>query len=126
MSFAAAGRQLDFLVGSESDVRHWGPLPPVPGNVTFRALQENLAVFGCAVGKGHKRAASRACFLKPFRNAASRKLPPATFGTSRPCCFAVSHAPGKGGSRPASRATFLRASESNGCAVCELRRLEDS
>ena len=53
-------------------------------------------------------------FSKGFRKTTLAVAPGlGTVGTSRPCCFAVSHAPGKGGSRQLSRATFLRASESN-------------
>ena len=94
--------------------------------------------FACARQRWQP-AASRATFLRASEsNVRQWRLALGhAVGTSRPCCFAVSHAPGKGGSRQlpkrdqqallfrcfacarqrwqpaASRATFLRASESN-------------
>ena len=102
MRLAKAGRRqlLELLLvrASESDVRHWGPLPGGHAVRPSRAL-----LFRCCACARQRwqPAASRASFLRASEsNVRQWRLALGhAVGTSRPCCFAVSHAPGKGGSR---------------------------
>ena len=109
MSLVGGWKTASFLVGSESNVRHWGPLPAGPvrpsGPCCFAVAR---APFVSLVG-GWKTA-SISC---RFRKQRWGQLPAGPVRPSGPCCFAVARAPFAslvGGWKTAS---FLVGSESN-------------
>ena len=75
MSFLGSWKTASFLVGSESNVRHWGPLPAAPvrasGPCCFAVARAPFVSF---LGGGWKTATAR-------------------LGPSLSCWFAVARAP---------------------------------
>ena len=111
MSLVGGWKTASFLVGSESNVRHWGPLPAGPvrpsGPCCFAVAR---ALFVSLVG-GWKTASFLVGSESNVRHWGP--LPAGLVRPSGPCCFAVARAPFVslvGGWKTAS---FLVGSESN-------------
>ena len=103
-----------FLVGSESNVRQWGPWPAGP------VRPSGPCCFGVA-----KAPFERASFLVGSESNVRHwgPWPAGPVRPSGPCCFGVAKAPFVGGWKTAETASLFRSGEG---AVCEPWRLEDN
>ena len=86
---AVFGQTASFLVGSESNVRNWGPWPAGP------VRPSGPCCFGCGAGAVFGQTAQRASFLVGSESNVRNwgPWPAGPVRPSGPCCFGVAKAP---------------------------------